>query len=117
MKRTFQDYIKAEDFVNELVFGGDDPKIVGELVEVWRDEEHFNDSYTDPDNPEKWGVMYAVWGTEEELEAEVVKLGEYIDRKGITGRADEEDDGWKQAEIRRDIAAMGAAFTKEDEES
>ena len=36
-----------------------------------------------------WGDMWAVWGTEAELEAEMAKLGEFINRKGITGRSEE----------------------------
>ena len=87
MKRLFKDYNEAEDFVNDIVFGGDDPTIMGELVEVWPDA----NTYEEACQNDAWGVLYAVWGTEAQVEAEMYLLGEFIDRKGITARPDPEE--------------------------
>ena len=86
-KRSFNDYADAEDFVNEIVFGGDDQTVVGELTEVWPDEESFTASFSD----DSWGRLWAVWGTEEGVDAELEALGEFRDDKGRTGRADVEE--------------------------
>ena len=86
-KRYFTDATEAEDFVNDIVFGGDDPTIVGELVEVWASEEDFDiASMTGA-----WGRLYAVWGTEDEVDRDIESLGEWIDSKGRTGRPDPEE--------------------------
>ena len=86
MKRKFAEYTEAEDFANDMVFGGDDATIVAELVEVWPNEEAWNRSYHD----ESWGVLYVVWGTDAEVDTDVESLGEYVDSKGRTGRPEED---------------------------
>lgn len=83
-KRSFTRWDDAEDFSNEIVFGGDDPTVVAELTEVWPDEESFNRSLLD----ESWGRLWVVWGTDEGVDDELATLGEFRDDKGRTGRAD-----------------------------
>lgn len=86
MKRRFTDYCEAEDFANDMVFGGDDPNVVAELVEVWPDEDAFDDARI----TDAWGTLYAVWGTDAEVDEEIAHLGPFIDSKGRTGRPEEE---------------------------
>lgn len=91
-KRRFTDFTTAEDFLNEVIFGGDDRTIVGELVETWEDEDAYEAAYG-VDGPAGWGTLYAVWGTQAEVDAEIDNMGDtlgyFIDRKGQTGWPDE----------------------------
>jgi hypothetical protein len=73
---------RAEDHVNEIVFGGDDPAMVGEVVEVWPSREVF-DAAADSG---AWGDVWAVWGTADEVDAELQHLGPYRDSKGRVER-------------------------------
>lgn len=84
-KRFFKDYVEAEDFAGELVFGGD-AGIEAELVETWPDADTFDRaSLTDA-----WGDLYVVWGTPEEVDLAVELLGPYVDSKGRVARMEEE---------------------------
>jgi len=83
-RKRFLDSVEAEIFAEELVFGGDDPQVEAELVEVWDDD----DSYHEAALTGAWGTLYVVWGHEDEVRTEIDKLGDNIDCKGRIGRVE-----------------------------
>jgi hypothetical protein len=82
-KRYFKHYPEAEDFANDLVFGGDDPTVQAELVEVWPDHESYDHSF----QTGAWGDLYVVWGAEDEVDQALEALGEWTDKKGRVERS------------------------------
>jgi hypothetical protein len=81
-KRYFKHIGEAEDFANDMVFGGDDPDVEAELVEVWPDEA----SYTEAALTDAWGALYVIWGTEAEVDQGLELLGDWISAKGRVAR-------------------------------
>jgi len=77
MQRIFTSWNEAEDFAEEMVFGHNDPNLVAELIEVWPSFEAFQE-----DEDSVNAVLYVVWGTPDEVDAEAEAFGIWTDRKG-----------------------------------